>query len=82
MRRHDIHFVECLGAIRTFSHAIGDTVFHAVVAEQMAASLQDGILKVLSTDGAECESLYVLVRFGMRWGVNLLSTFPPHLTGC
>ena len=51
MSRHDIHLVKRFCAVRTFSHAVGDSIFHAVVAEEMAASLQDSVFEVCSTDG-------------------------------
>jgi len=49
--RHDVHFIERFRAVGTFSHAVGDSIFHAVVAEKMAASLKDGVFEVRSTDG-------------------------------
>jgi hypothetical protein len=61
MRCHNVHFVECLGTIGALSHAILDAIFHAVVAEEVTTSLQDCVLKVLSTDGTKRKSLGNLV---------------------
>jgi hypothetical protein len=49
---HNIHLVECFGAIGTFPHAVADTIVDTVLAEEMTAGLQDGILEILPTDGA------------------------------
>jgi hypothetical protein len=54
---HYVHFVESLRAIGALSHAVRNAVFDTVVAEEMAAGLKNGILKILPTDGAECKSL-------------------------
>lgn len=39
VRCHDVHLVEGLRAVGAFAHAVGDAVFYAVVAEEMAAGL-------------------------------------------
>jgi hypothetical protein len=61
MGRHYVHFVESFRTIGALPHAVRNAVLYAIVAEEMAASLQDRILEVLSTDGAKCKSLHGLV---------------------
>ena len=58
---HYIHLVERLRAVGALSHAVGDTVFHAIVTEEMATGLEDGVLEVFSADGAKCKSLDMLI---------------------
>lgn len=60
MDRHDVGFVKGLRAVRTFPHAIGETIINTVVAESVTASLDSCILEVLTTDGAQGECLTVL----------------------
>ncbi len=59
MNSHDIHFVESLRASRAFSHAILHTIFDALDAKHVAASLQNCILEPVFADGAESKLLYV-----------------------
>ena len=50
MGSHDIQLIEGLGAIRTLPHAIGNTVFNTVVAEDVSACFQDSVLEILATN--------------------------------
>ena len=53
MSRHDIHLVESFTATGTFAHAIGEPRFHTTVAEEMTASLDDGVFEVGAANGAD-----------------------------
>ena len=54
---HDVHLVEGLRTVGTLSHAVGNTVFNAVVAECMAAGFECCVFEILSAYGAKCKSL-------------------------
>lgn len=83
MGGHDVHFVERLRAVGAFSHAVGDTVLHTVVAEEMAASLEDRVFEVLSADGAKRKSLgMMLEEFQPVVGIDLLSASLLRQIGC
>lgn len=62
MSRHNVHLIEGLRAIGTLPHAICNAVLHAVIAEEMAAGLQNRILEVLATYSAKCKSLDTLAN--------------------
>lgn len=53
MNGHDIRLIESLATVRAFSHAIGDSVFYAMIAENMTASLQYSILEIFAADCAQ-----------------------------
>ena len=57
MYGHDIHLVECLGAVWALSHSVGDTILDTAVAEEVATSFQGSVLEMRSTNGAKCKSL-------------------------
>lgn len=46
---HDVHFVKGLVAGRTFPHAIRESRLQTALAEDVATSLDNGILEVLPT---------------------------------
>ena len=50
VNRHDVHLIECLGAVGAFPHPVRQAVFDTVVAEHMAARLQDRILEIIATN--------------------------------
>jgi len=57
MGRHGIRTVEGFIAARAFSHTVGNPVFHTLVAEDVAAASQVGVLEVASADGADHQVL-------------------------
>lgn len=57
MYAHDVQFVKRLGAARAFPHAVADAVVDALVAKEVTASLERGILKVISTYAAQGKGL-------------------------
>jgi hypothetical protein len=59
---HDVRFVESFRTVWTLSHAVGNTIFNTVVAESMAARLDDNVLEVVSANGAKSKSLVTLVN--------------------
>ena len=52
MNRHDIRLVKRLRTIRTLAHTVGNSVFHAVVAESMATRLDSDVFEVVPANGA------------------------------
>lgn len=80
MGGHNIHLVKRLCAVRALSHAVGDSIFDAVVTEEVTAGLEDRVLEVLAADGAKCESLDRSVsKFSvtLRWRLTLSISSSP-----
>lgn len=71
MDRHDIRFVERLRTVRTFSHAVGNTIFDATIAESVATRFDSRVLEVVPANGAKSKSLALLANVESR-GINLL----------
>lgn len=57
---HDVHLVERLCAVWTLPHAVGNAILNAVVAEQVAAGLQDGVFKVFPAYSTQGKGLRML----------------------
>jgi hypothetical protein len=60
MSSHCIALIESFATAWAFPHAVGDTVLHALVAKDMTARLQDGVLEVDSAHRANDKVLQTM----------------------
>lgn len=57
---HDVHLIKRPGARGAFTHSVADAVVNALLAEQMAASLQRRTLEVVAANRTKSECLVSL----------------------